>query len=252
MEETQKQQLYEIDDFQNLCHLWSIVPGGNGKGILLLRKLVDAIQANNYSRPGNRLPSILIVGKGKQLVAKALVNSLAIVDARFCHAKYLDNGIGSSQFFNDSIASTAHIISHIEKLTPMSESVLWRYLVNGCCNYFNFASRKYDMILHCNGLIVLTAQDIESVSEPIIKAVDHTIELEPLSTDQLEIVVHQQLKFCGIEYEGEEVLQAIVGNDLDSIRPIMQFLKTCLVVMRAEHEDVLTVEIVEKARRLME
>ena len=157
----------------------------------------------------------MLVGKGKKLVARALVNSLAIEDARFCHAKYLDNGIASSQFFNDSIASTAHIISHIEKLTPMNESVLWRYLTNGCCNYFNFASRKYDMILHCNGLIVLTAKDIESVPESIAKAVDHTIRLEPLSVDQLEIVVHQQFRFCGIEYEGEEVL--LLTSSLDSI-----------------------------------
>ncbi len=249
----EQQQIYEIEDFQNLCHLWSIVPGGNGKGILLLRKLVDSIQANSYSRPGSRMPSILITGKeGKMLVAKALVNSLAIVDARFCHAKYLDNGIGSNHLFMDSIANTAHIITHIEQLTTIGESVIWRYLTNGCCHYYNFITRKYDMILHCNGLVILTAKDIESVSEPIIKAVDHTIELQELTTDQLEIVVHQQLNFCGIEYAGEEVLQAIVGNDPDDVRPIMKFLRTCIVMMRAEHEDYLTVRIVEKARRLME
>lgn len=251
MDKTQNKKLYEIDDFEKQCHLWSIVPGGTGKGILLLRKIVDAIQADSYSRPDSKLPSILITGSGKQLVAKALVNSLALEDIRNCHSKYLDNGISSHQFFNNSASNTAHIITNIEHLKSNAESVLWRYLKNRCCGYYNFATQKYDNIVHCYGLIILTATSRKLVlSDTIIKAADYIIELEPLTADQCEIVVHQYLKFCGIEYDGEQVLNAVVGNAPGSMRHIMQLLRICLVVMRAGHGECLTVEIAEKARRL--
>lgn len=251
MSKTQEKQIYDLDDFPNHCHLWSIVSGGDSKGILLLRKLVDSVQANSYSRPGSRLPSILITGtEGKQLVAKALVNSLAIVDARFCHAKYMDNGVGSCQFFNDSLTNTAHIITHIEQLTPTGESVIWRYLTTGFCNHYSFTTKKYDTIQYCNGLIILTAKDIKSVPEPIIKAVGHTIKLQEFTKDQLCLLVHQQLKFCGIKYTGEQVLQEIVGDEPHNISLIMQSLRTCILMLRAEFGGYLTMEIVKKADRL--
>ena len=250
MEHTQHKQLYEIDDFEKQCHLWSIITGGTGKGVLLLRKIVDAIQSNSYARPDSNLPSILITGSGKQLVATALVNSLALEDIRTCHANYLENGITSHQFFSDSTANTAHIITCIEHLKGNTESVLWRYVKNRCCNYYNYATKKFDNIVHCNGLIILTATSRKLVPYPLLKATDYIIELEPLTNEQCEIVVHQYLKFCGIDYDGEQVLQAVVGNTLSSISQIMQLLRICIVVMRAEHEECLTVEIVEKAKQL--
>ena len=40
---------YELDEFEQYIHLWNVIPGGSGKGIVLLRKIVDSIQADNYS-----------------------------------------------------------------------------------------------------------------------------------------------------------------------------------------------------------
>ena len=249
----EQQQVYEIDDFQNHCNLWNIVSGGDSSGILMLRTLVDSIQATSYARPGSKMPSILIVGKeGKQLATKALINSLAIADARFCHGSYLDYGYGSCQLFDGSLINTAHIITNIEYLSRTGEAVIWRYLNNGRCNHYNFDTRKYDIVLHCNGLIILTAEDIDSapVPETIVKAVDHIITLQDYTTAQLEIVVHQQLKFCGIEYESEQVTKEIVGKSPQGISQVMQFLKVCVMVLRAEMAVCLTVEIVEKAKKL--
>src|SRR3989337_2245819 len=111
-----QEQLYEIEDFPNFCHLWNIVPGGSGKGIVFLRKIVDSINANNYSRPGCKLPSFIIMGEGKSIVSMALMNSMAIEDVRICEAQYLDAGINSSQFYKDATSSTAFIIENIEKI----------------------------------------------------------------------------------------------------------------------------------------
>ena len=37
-----QQETHQLDEFENYCHLWNIVPGGKGTGIVLLRKIVDA------------------------------------------------------------------------------------------------------------------------------------------------------------------------------------------------------------------
>ena len=54
----EQQEKYEIDDFEQYAHLWNIVPGGSGKGVVILRKIVDAVKNDNYENPGNKLPSL--------------------------------------------------------------------------------------------------------------------------------------------------------------------------------------------------
>jgi hypothetical protein len=164
----EQKQLYGLDEFENHCHLWNIVPGGSGKAIVMLRKIVDSIQADNHSQLYNNMPSFLICGEkdtGKNLVARALVNSLAIEDIRQVPAQYLDNGIPSSQFFRDSLYGTAHIITSAEQISKIGESVVWRYLKQRFCKYYNYATRDYDLIQHCNWPApVLCTRCYESIS----------------------------------------------------------------------------------------
>ena len=182
MKKQQEQEIYELEEFSQQVHLWNLIPGGSGKPIVMLRKIVDSIQAENYSKPYRQLPSFMIVGEedtGNNLIARALVNSLAIEDIRESPGQYLDNGIPSSQFFKDSLFDTAHIITNIEQLSKIGESVLWKYLKLGTCKYYNYATRNYDLTLQCNGMIVMTAREKDKLSEAIRNAVDHIIELEP-------------------------------------------------------------------------
>ena len=251
MKKQQKQETHEIDEFENYCHLWNIVPSGKGVGIVLLRKIIDAIHTDNYSSPGNILPSFLITGKeGKKLVAKALVNSLKIEDVRTCPAQYFDNGIPSYEFFWDSLTNTAHIITDIEQLNKRAEPTLWKYLKNRRCSYYNNTTRAYDNILHCNGLIILTAGNTNSIPDTIKKAIDYIIELEPFTIDQLEAVIHQRLFFCGVEYDGEEVLKEIVNIGKGSMELIIPFLKKCLMLVKSEIGECLTMGIVNRSKRI--
>ena len=144
-QEQNEQVKYEINDFENHCHLWNIVPGGSGKAIVLLRKIVDSILNNNYFEPYKQLPSFLILGEkdtGKKLITTAIANSLTIEDIRQIPAQYFETGMPSSQFFRDSGLDTAHIITNAEYLNKVGESVVWRYLKRGVCNYYNYASKE--------------------------------------------------------------------------------------------------------------
>ena len=228
-----QQQKYEIDEFEEHAHLWNIVPGGNGTGIVLLRKIVDSIQ-NNFTEPLIRTPSFLIVGKqgtGKKLVARAVANSLAIEDIRICPARYFDNGIYSHQFFNDSIANTAHILTDIEDIKGLAEPTLWKYIKYRECNYFNPINRDYSNVLHCNGWLIMTTTDTGQINDAMLSAIDYIIHIDDLNRDQLEAIVHQKLVFCNVEYR-DEVLGGIIDAGEEKIGLVMEFLKRCLIDQR--------------------
>ena len=240
----------KLNAFNLHINLWNIIPAGSGKGVVMLRKAVDAIHNGNYKNPGCRPPSFLICGaKGKRLAVRALTNSLAIADVRLCPAKYFENGYPSFKLFSDSYPETAHVITNIENLTPMTEVTVWKFLHNKVCNYYS-QTQKVSNILGCNGMIILTAKNKAIVSDEIIKSTDFICELEPLTQDQLLTVIHQRLVFCGIEYEGEEVLKAIFEQGFGQIEDIIPALERSLMLMEAELQDRLTLAIVEKAERL--
>lgn len=253
-QEEERKVIYELEDFENQCQMWSIVPGGTGRGIVKLRKIIDSIQAQNYTSPYKKLPSFLLIGEmntGKNIVAKAITNSLILTDVRECNARYFDNGISSSQFFGDSLLGTAHIITNIEQLSKIGESVLWRYLKQGICKYYNYSTRQYDLVQHCNGMVIITARNKSKIAKSIVSAVDYVIQLEPYSVEQQKLIVHQLLKFCDINYiGGEVVLQEIVDHGVGMIGLSLDFLKDCIMVMKAELLDSLDMQVVEKAKRL--
>lgn len=252
--QTKQSEPHELEQFEDYINLWSIIPGGsNGKGVVLLRKIVDSIHCGNYLNPANRLPSFLIIGQfgtGKRLVARALANSLALNDIRECPAQYLDNGISSNTFFEDSTPCTAHILTGVHD-SKRCESVLWRYLREGKCNYCNVFDGSLSKIIYCNGLIIMTATSKEAVSPLLLKATTHVIDLEPYTIEQIRCILHQYLHFMSVQYQGEAVLEELTKTNPVNIKKSIELFKIALNIMRAELQDDLTVELVNKAKRLM-
>lgn len=241
-------KFYELEDFENYIHLWNLA-GLSGNGIILLKKIVDSIHSNNYLCPGKKLPSVLIAGDGRRLIAKAFINSLQSEDVRESPSLYLDNGNHSIQFFDGSSPQTAHLIHDIEHLTKIGESVLWRYIREGKCKYYNFMTNSIDRINFCNGLIVLTANDIKRVAQAILKEVDHVAIIESFSPENIKKLVHQILQFCGIPYK-KNVLEEIVKIHPLNLDSVMQLLKNCMMLIRADLPDQLNIQTVKKAIKM--
>ncbi len=238
---------YELEDFENYCHLWNL-NGLSGEGITLLRKIVDSIHSNNYLCPGKRFPSALILGDGR-LLAKAYINSLQIEEVRECSGIHLENGYNSSLFFNSSIIPTAYLIIDVDQLTKYGESVLWRYMREGRCTYYNYMTNMIDRTVYCNGLIILTAKDAQRVAPSILKEVDHTVVIEPFSAENLKELIHQILQFCGVVYENR-VIDEIVKIHPLNMDAVLHLLRNCITLIRAELADCLTLETVKKAKML--
>ena len=74
-------------------------------------------------------------------------------------AEFLDNGISTWQFFQNSSDLTAHIITDIDQLGKVAETVLWRYLREAKCKHYNYTSKRYDIEQFCYGMVIMTTRD---------------------------------------------------------------------------------------------
>ena len=219
-------------------NLWTL-PQTDCIGIEQLKSIANAI--NNGST--DRLPSLLLIGNGKDFTAQCFVNSINSSDIRICKYHHLECGTQSFNFFDFSMPHTAHIIEDLDKNKKIGEANLWKYLTLGACPYF-FRGREAT-IIHCNGIIILTAYHINHISEPIAKATDYIIYLKPHNKDYYDKVVRQYLTFCGIEYKQDIVSH--ITSDKTSIRSIIQVVKTCLTLLKSEMTNNLTISLVNKA-----
>ena len=71
-----------------------------------------------------------------------------------------------------------------------------------------------------------------------------------MNLDRLEAIIHQRLVFCGVEYEGDEVLRAIIDIGKGKIDLIILFLKKCLMYMNSEMVEFLDMGVVRKVKGL--
>ena len=95
----------------------------------------------------------------------------------------------------------------------------------------------------------MTTTDTERINDAMLSAIDYIIHIDELNRDQLEAIVHQKLVFAGVEYR-DEVLREIIDAGEEKIGLVMEFLKRCLMLMRAEMQEYLSLELVNKAKRL--
>lgn len=241
MKETQ--DIIQADDTMFIAHsnLWTL-PDCSCDGIELLRHIADSV--NNGSVAD--YPSVLIIGHGKDFMAQSLSNSVFMQDVRVCKGQHFDQGYSSYQFFDHSMPTTAHIIEDVQDIKPVSQAMIWKYLKLGCCCYFRGVDSN---ILHCNGMIILTADTISRVPKVIANSVDHIAYLAPHTRDYLNKVIRQYLKFCGIGYTNKKVIAEILNNN-PTIRQVIQTLKICMVILKSQVQNNLTVSVVKKAIKM--
>ena len=106
-------------------------------------------------------------------------------------------------------------------------------------------------VITVNKPIVMTTHQIDKVPDFLTRKVDHVVQIEDYTEQQLELIVLQRLKYCQLEYSDEKVLKLIVekGNgDLHKMHMMIRLLKDAITVMQADGRVVLTVDDVEQGR----
>ncbi len=247
MEEIQQQQKeqYKFEEFEEHLNLFNIVPAGDGKSLDLLRVVTDGIQSGHFDKK----PSILIAGDGSINFAIAMANTLCPQELKICDAHYLLTTKDQMDFFGETLPDTIHIIQRVEKM-GINESVLWNYLKN---RFYKF-KLSYDCRLveyiYLNGMIIIVAQDIQKVSQAILDSTDFKVVIEPYSQKQIEMIVRQRLKFCGIYEQNNEVITTILEYACGGLKRIIEILRICVLLVSQEGKKCLTMELVQKAVNL--
>ncbi len=92
----------------------------------------------------------------------------------------------------------------------------------------------------------MTTHDIADIPNFIIENIDHVVNIEEYSNQNLEMLVSQRIKYCNLEYE-EEVSKLIVESGNKQLHEIIRMLRNSITVMMANDRNTLTVEDVKQA-----
>ena len=248
---TGKKVIRDIGEFDESISLYQLVPGGRGKGIMFLKRIVDQIHQDKYSRAVSRkLLSIIIHGKeGKGTVARGFLRAVGSQEVRQAQSHFMEGESYLLALFNTSSPDAAYIMHNIEQLKDGLQSYLWQVIVEKKFSLFNFLT-GLEETRSIRGIMIMTSSQLKKVSSQILDAVDFIVEIEPYSQQQLELIVLQRLKYSGLDYESEQILREIVEYGNGELKHIIRFLRGCYVVLRADGRDKLMMSDIEKVVKL--
>lgn len=245
MKDIQPQHQHRFEEFDQHISLWNTIPAGSGNSLVLLRKIVDGIESSFFSRN----PCIVIAGEGARELGLAVANTLCSQDIREVEGQFLYLVRGQSDYFDNSLFDAVHIINDVGRI-GMSECALWHVIKTRIYKTVRAdGSAGYNYV---HGIIILAADDIKAVPSSLCRASDYKVVIEEYTREQLELIIHQRLKFCGVNYQNdEEVLKTINKYGGGKLVPILDLLKICIFLAQFEHDNILTLKTVDKAFKMV-
>jgi len=241
--QTKQQAVIDLDSFNDVS-LFQMIPSGTGMGLSLLKTIVDSVHNGRA-----KLNSLLITGKeGLQTHASAFIGALGISDYNQIDASLLLSPPSLHPFFCQG-SYQAFVISNCEKLVPVVQTPIYHVLTKQQFGLYNYHTGAPD-IYPVSGLVLMTTRNNKKVPAPILDAVQHIVQLEDYTKEQLELIILQRLKYAHADYENEYILQDIVRYGHNNLGKCIRFLKCCISVMQSEGRQKLSVEDVIKSARL--
>jgi hypothetical protein len=227
--------------------LYQLIPAGSGKALSLLRRIVDYILTNKPSRK----PSILIAGnQGIRTHARALMRALGIEDAKEMEGILIQQCGSLIEYFRNSTSDSGYIIAGSHQLDPRIQVHVIDILNNRKFNLFNFVKESKE-IHQVDGILVLTAPSVQSVPETIRRVTDYLVEIEPYNFQQKILVALQRLRYCGIGYQGEDVLKEIVLRADGNLRRMVQIMQVGITLISTEGRTELGVKDIRKGADML-
>ena len=195
MKKQQKQQeIIDLDSFNDIS-LYQMIPSGSGMGLSHLKTIVNSCHNGRA-----KLNSLLIKGSaGLKTHASAFIRAMGFTDYNQIDASLLLSPTGLHPFFCQG-SYQAFIISNCEKLVPVVHTPMYHVLTKQQFGLYNYQTQGPD-IFPVPGLVILTTKHGSKVAAPIANAVDHIVQLEDYTKEQLELIILQRLKYANISYE---------------------------------------------------
>jgi hypothetical protein len=224
-----------------------MIPDGSGKGLMLLKRIVDYII---NTRP-SRCPSILITGQqGVRTHAHAFLRALGLEDTREVDGFLLQPCSALIDYFRNPSANTGYIITGAHQMDPQVQVKMIDILNRRKFNMFNFIKESKET--YCvEGTLILTAPSVFMVSESIRRWIDYHVAIEPYTHQQQIIAVLQRLKYCALGYESEQVLEEITLRGNGNIRQMVQLIQICITLISTDGRTEIELKDVKKAADLL-
>jgi hypothetical protein len=233
----------DINTFDQEVSIYKIL--FQDRATALLKYIIDKLLNDRYENKNNRLPAVMIVGKygGKHLISRAFSNSMCS-NFEFIHGRYLGMGGYSGTLYKNSDTETIYYISSADELSPYSASLLHKFLSQGYYKYRNHIVNEEITVLTDNKLFVFGVNDTKEFCSDLFKEIQYHCYLNNYSTTEMEILVEQRLKWCGINYV-KQVPAIIVHNGEGSISKCMRLLSVCFLIMGGDGRRKMTIKDVE-------
>jgi hypothetical protein len=248
MKKSEEKRIPELAEFDQSVSLYQLIPAGTGKGLSLLKKIVDYILT---AKP-IRIPSVLITGgHGIRTHASAFLRALGLEDTREMDGFLLQPCSSLIDYFrNPSANTTGYIITGAHQLDAQVQVKMSDILNRRKFNMFNFikeAKETYGV----EGVLVLTAPLISMVPESIRRAIDYHVAIEQYTHQQQILAVLQRLKYCALGYESEQVLEEITLRGNGNIRQMVQLIQICITLISTDGRTEIELRDVKKAADLL-
>jgi hypothetical protein len=236
-----------LAEFDQSISLYQMIPTGNGKGLSLLKKIVDYIHT---SKP-TRLPSILIVGgQGIRTHARAYLRALGLEDTREIDGSLLQACSSLVDYSRNSSPDTGYIITGLHNLDKQVQPQMIEILSKRTFSLYNYVKESKET--YCvQGLLVMTSRAINLIPPPMRQMFDYQVEIEPYTFQQKILAVLQRLRYCSLGYESEQVLEEITLRGDGVLRKMVQLIQICITLISTDGRTEIGLKDVKKAVDLL-
>lgn len=246
MKKQGQKQIVDLDQFDQTVSLWQLLPSGTGRGLKQIKTIVDSIHNSKVEHTLKPLSMLISGTQGTRTHARCFLRAIGLDYPLELPAHLLQATANEVfNFFSPTRLCDSYIISAISLLYPSVLKTPFEIISTGQYSIYNDVRKTTEVVPVFRPLIMTTYRK-DDVPKYFQEKVDHIIELENYTKQQLELIVLQRLKYCNLDYEEEKVLELIVECGLKRLDHIIRLLKNVITVMLADSRTTLTVGDVMK------
>ncbi len=243
MNKKQEDKIYcSLDYFDQDVSLWQLIPAGTGKGLKRLKFIVDSILNSEESQSVKPL-SLMITGKqGLRTHARCFLRALGYENPYEMPLHLLESSSGEiHNFFSPMRSCDSYIISCMADIHSPSIKTIYEAMAKGVYIQYDH-NRNITEIVPVFRPIIMTTHNPKNIASYFTEKIDHVIEIEDYTKQQLELIVLQRLKYCNLGYKEEKVMMLTVDYGYPKLHNIIRLLKDAITVMLAAGRTILSVD----------
>lgn len=246
MKKQEQKQIVDLDEFDKTVSLWQLIPSGEGKGLKRLKIIVDSLHNSKVEQTLEPFSLLISGSQGTRTHARCVLRALGLNFPHELPANLVQSTTNEIfNFFDPTRFCDSYIISAVSLLCPSILKTLYEVISTGEFSKYDH-TKKVTEVVPVFRPVIMTTHTKDNVPCYFQQKIDHIVQLEDYTDQQLLLIVLQRFKYCNLDYAEEKVLKLIVENGLEKLHTIIRLLKSSITVMLADSRTTLTVEDIKK------